>query len=215
MTKPIYRKIIGADFSIKKPAVCIYDGKNYSFISWPHELSPKIVNLMRESGVNVIDRTDVRTKENDVSEKMRNEVRNAMYLAKLICDTLAPHLTTDTAISFEGLSYGSSGDAQLQLSSYKYMLMAELSKRVPLENMFTYSPISIKSVAGCSKKGMTKSDVIESFLVNSNETVFANEVRKNRTAFKKKNSENWVDHLDDIVDSYWVTETLRVKEGVL
>lgn len=210
-----FNRIIGFDFSIKKPAACIFESSHYAFVSWPHELSQKIVSLLRDSGVNVVKREDVRGQEGNVSEKMRNEVKNSMYLAELICDSLSDKLGPDTAISFEGLSYGSSGDAQLQLSSYKYMLMAELSKRVPLENMFTYSPITIKSVAGCSKKGMTKSDVIESFLVNSNETVFTNEVRKNRTAFKKKNSENWVDHLDDIVDSYWVTETLRIKEGVL
>lgn len=208
-----FNKIIGMDFSIKKPAACVYDGRDYSFISWPHDLSDKIVGLMRNSGINVVPRSDIRTQDANVSEKMRNEVKNSIYLAKLICESLSEHLDDKTVLAFEGLSYGSNGDATLQLSSYKYVLMSELSKLVPFQNMFTYSPITVKSVAKCSKKGMTKADVIESFLINSEEKKFTNAVRNNVNMFKKKNSSNWIDHLDDVVDSYWIVKTLLEKEN--
>jgi hypothetical protein len=148
--------IIGFDFSINKPAATIFSNDKYYFYIWPFNLSEKYSNLFKTSGVNVIKRTDEKEEKNDLSSKMRYEIENSTYLSKLIVETLVSYLNKETLISFEGLSYASSGDIGLQLSAYKYMLMLELSKFVPLSNMFTYSPMTIKSIAGCSKKRYEK-----------------------------------------------------------
>lgn len=206
--------IIGFDFSINKPAATILHNNQYSFISWPYNLSDKIIKVYKEAGVNIIDRTDNKIKGSDASQQMRYEVKDAVYLAELIVNTLKNYLNEDTLISFEGLSFGSPGNIALQLSSYKYILMDRLSQFVPLDNMYTYSPLTIKSTAGCSKKGMTKSDMILSFIQNSKNNDFRYVIKDNTTLFKKKNSENWIDHLDDIIDSYWAIETLLLKENI-
>lgn len=207
-------KIIGFDFSINKPAACILSNNEYKFISWPYNLSSKIMNIYKEAGINIVERNDDKIKGNDASQQMRYEVKDAVYLADLIVDTIKDQLDENTLISFEGLSFGSPGNIALQLSSYKYILMDRLSKYVPFENMFTYSPLTIKSTAGCSKKGMTKGDMILSF-INTSKTVDFKEVLKNNTTtFKKKNSENWIDHLDDLIDSFFSIETLLLKENI-
>ena len=145
---------------------------------------------------------------------MRFEVRNAKYLARSIYTTIENICNSEKLpnwniyIAFEGLSYGSFGDVVLQLGGYKYILMDVLSSIVPLENMFTFAPITIKKTAGCSKKGMKKSDMIESFKRMS--TNFGKYVCENEEFFRTKKG-NWIKHLDDIVDSFWTLETLRVK----
>jgi len=208
------KKIIGFDFSINKPAACILCNEDFKFISWPYNLSAKIVKLYKDAGIEIVDRTDDKIKGDDASKQMRYEVKDAVYLAELIVETLKDQLDDETLIVFEGLSFGSPGDIGLQLSSYKYILMDRLSKHVPFENMYTYSPLTIKSTAGCSKKGMKKSDMIESFIQNAKPNSFKEVLKNNITQFKKKNSENWIDHLDDIIDSYFAIETLILKENI-
>lgn len=206
--------LIGFDFSINKPAACVRINNKYRFFGWPHSLQKKLPAIYESAEVILATRTDDKDKGPDVSSKMRYEVRNARYIAEMIVGTLEPYLNRNTYIGFEGMSYGSSGDVVLQLGGYKYMIMDELSKLVPLENMFTYSPITVKKTADCSKRGTPKSEVIESFIRNSYPTPLRDALRENKELFMKKGGKNFIDHLDDIVDSYWVLETLREKEGL-
>lgn len=207
-------KLIGLDFSINKPAACILTNDVCKFVSWPYDLSEKFVKLYSDAGVHIVERTDNKDKGNNITERMRYEVSNSVYLAKLIKETLAPYLYQDTYIAFEGLSYGSSGDIGIQLGGYKYMLMNELSKAVPLDHMFTYSPITVKSVAGCAKKGMGKAEMINAFIEQGPHCIFHHELKENPIKFKNKNGKNWIGHLDDLVDAYWVLETMIVKENL-
>lgn len=202
--------ILGFDFSINKPAACFYQGDKYVFYSWPFDLRDDLKKIYRDAGVNLIDREDKKYKEKDSSEKMRWEVQNSMYLSSLIASTLPDGDMKDWQIVFEGLSFNSKGDKAIQLGGYKYMLMRELFDNcVAFENMTTYAPITIKKTAGCSKKGMTKKDMIDSFMHNSScdlaQTIFSNP-----SLFKKRTG-TWIDHLDDLVDAYWAVETYLDK----
>jgi hypothetical protein len=206
-------KIIGFDFSINKPAACIYEDGNYQFMSWPFGLSEKIKNIYKESGVNLIDRLDEKYKGTDSSEKMRWEVSNARYLSNLIISSLPDGETKNWKIVFEGLSFASSGNVVLQLGGYKYILMNNLfDEGIPFENMTTYAPITIKKTAGCSKKGMTKKDMIDAFVASSCDHPLKYAIRSNRELFMKKGMKNYIDHLDDLVDSYWAIQTYIEKE---
>jgi hypothetical protein len=200
--------LIGADFSINKPAVCILKNNQYHFISWPYGLSKPQIEAYKKSPITIIDRTDDKDKGDNISDKLRYEVSNAKYLANLIMNSISSFVNKDTFMAFEGLSYGSTGDVVLQLGGYKYILMDVLSSIIPLENMYTYAPITIKKTAGCSKKGTKKADMIEAFKLMPTE--FSKYIRSNEEIFKTKNG-NWIAHLDDIVDSYWALETLREK----
>jgi hypothetical protein len=205
--------IIGFDFSINKPAACLFNNNTYTFYGWPYQPQKKLPALYESAGVNIITRIDDKEKGEDVSSKMRYEVKNARYLAELIRDTLLPYLTEDTWIGFEGLSYGSSGNVVLQLGGYKYVIMDVLSELVPLENMFTYAPITVKKTAGCSAKGLGKGCMIENFIAGSNDNTLKSAILANRTSFMKKGGKSFVDHLDDLVDAYYIIETLRDKQS--
>jgi len=158
-------RIIGFDFSINKPAACIYENDVYEFYSWPFGLSEKIKEIYRNSGVNLFDREDEKYKGSDSSEKMRRDVSNAAYLSDLIISSLPDGDISKDQIVFEGFSFASSGNVVLQLGGYKYILMKDLyDECVPWKNMDTYAPITLKKTAGASKKGMGKKEMIDSFL---------------------------------------------------
>jgi hypothetical protein len=203
--------IIGCDFSINKPALCIYKNGKYEFYSWPFGLSEKLKIIYREAGVHLIDRTDVKYKGSDSSEKMRWEVKNAIELTDLIITSLPDGNAKNWKIVFEGLSFGSRGNVALQLGGYKYMLMkAFFDESVPFENMFTYAPITIKKTANCAKKGMGKKEMIDAFVQDSVPNSLKKAIQENPDNFKKKTG-SWIDHLDDLADSYWAIETYQNK----
>lgn len=206
--------IIGIDFSINKPAACVFTSGKYYFYSWPYELAEKYLYIYKTGGVTIINRIDNKDKGESLTTKMRYEVENSKYLANLITETLLCYLSRDTYLAFEGLSYGSSGDVGIQLGSYKYMLMHALTQHVPLENMFTYSPITVKSIAGCAKKGMKKTEMINEFIRNGPICKFRLSLFEKRELFMKRGERNWIDLVDDCVDSYFILETLRKKENI-
>jgi hypothetical protein len=202
--------IIGLDFSINKPAACIYDGKSYQFISWPFGLSKRLIDIYKGSGVKIIDRDDEKYKGKDSSEKMRWEVNNSIYLSNLIISSLPENLS-DYKIVFEGISYASSGNMAIQLGGYKYILMKSFfDENVPFSNMTTYAPITIKKTAGASKKGMGKKEMIDSFINSGINSDLKHSIENDPEMFKKKTG-NWIDHLDDLVDSFWAVQTILSK----
>lgn len=205
--------LIGIDFSINKPAATIFKDNKYHFISWPYNLSNSLLKIYTSSPITVIKRTDDKEKGSVSSENMRYELINSKYIANLIYESLKPYVSNNTYIAFEGFSYGSGGNIGLQLSGYKYILMDVLSQIIPISNMYTYAPTTIKKTAGCSKKGMNKSDMINAFINDENDSEFRIYLKQNSDLFKKKGGKNWVDHLDDFVDSFFALQTLKLKCG--
>jgi hypothetical protein len=213
--------IIGVDFSINKPAACVYTTDFpllpvWQFYGWPYGMKQKMKDMFEDSDVTLPNREDDKEKGVDVSDLMRYGVKNSEYLSDLIRDTLMFYLNNSGCnpyIVFEGLSYASSGAHVIQLGAYKYMLMHYLSKYVPLDRMYTYSPATIKNVAGCSKRGMGKPEMIQSFIDNGPECKFKSALIDNPN-FKSGKNQNWIMHVDDIVDSYFIVKTLILKENI-
>lgn len=208
--------LIGIDFSINKPAATILNKDGYKFIGWPYNLQKRLPEVYKSAGVDIIERTDIKEKGADTSIQMRNQVVNADYLANLISETLHPYLNANTYLAFEGISYGSSGDVILQLGGYKYMIMNELKNYMDMNKIFTYAPTTVKKTAGCSKRGLGKHAMIEAFTSISKPNSLKDALRADKLDlnFMKKGGNNYIDHLDDVVDSYWVLETLIEKESL-
>jgi hypothetical protein len=211
--------LIGVDFSINKPGVCIFKNNIYEFISFPFELSKSQINIYKDSPLNLIERTDKKYKGKNSSEKMRFDVSNSKYLAQLIFDNVLNYLENSKKIDynnvylgFEGFSFASKGNIMLQLSGYKFILMDVFSKIIPYERMFTYAPITIKSIAECAQKGMGKKEMIDAFLKTNINCNFKNYLNNNQNLFKTK-SGKWIIHLDDLVDSFFVIQTMLKKEN--
>lgn len=205
--------IIGFDFSIEKPACCIFNEHEYKFRSWPWGLREDLKKLYRIANVDIIDRQEEKYKGSNSSEKMRNSVERADFLANLIYNSFTEEeLTKDTWIVWEGLSFASSGNVILQLGGYKYMIMNRFREKISLEKQITYAPITIRKTANCSKKGMGKKEMIKSFINTNLDNNLRNNLALYSDSFKKRGGLNWIDHLDDFVDAFWLVETFRQKE---
>lgn len=207
------KTIIGFDFSINKPTVCVLNDHSYQFISWPYNLRNNLINIYKKNGIKIIDRKDEKLSSGNISEKIQWEIKNARYLSDLIVTSLKEYLNNDTIITFEGLSYGSGGNIGLQLSGYKYILMDKFLEYIPIKNMFTYAPISLKKSAGCAKKGSGKKDMINAFLLEEENVTLKNLINKDKESFLKKGGKNWITHLDDFVDAYYLIKTYLNKDS--
>jgi len=218
-------KIIGFDFSIEKPACCIYDGNTYEFRSWAWNLSPRLKAIYLNAGVNVYERNETKLKNLESSEKMQHDVKRGILLAEMIANSFTEEELTndpDTWIVWEGLSFGSSGNVVVQLGGFKYLVMDRLNSKVEIEHQITYAPTTIKKTAGCSKKitdpitGKKKSqgkpEMIQAFIDTKVDIPLRHAMELSRDDFRKKGDKNWIDHLDDLVDSYWLVQTFIEKE---
>jgi hypothetical protein len=197
--------IIGADFSIAKPAFCVYDGKNYYFYSYVKNLSDKLIKIYLDSGIYINKRI-----HKDIKDIVRNDLINSNILSDLIIKDLNPYIKNDSIFVFEGTSFASKGNQTISLTAWRYIFMQRLyNENIPFEHMTTYAPISIKKTAGCSEKGKTKKDMIDAF-VQTSSCELAKYISSNPSLFKKKTG-TWIEHLDDLVDSYWAVETYLLK----
>lgn len=216
---------IGFDFSMNKPAcTLLYDKKFYFFI-WPSKLDSKKIKLYQDAGVYVVSRElePISTAKSQNSELVLEHTIRSAELAKMIVNDLDKFLTSinvDSSvplyIASEGLAFSSKGDATLNLASYKGVLLAKLYEHFygRLHGLHTYPPITIKSVAGCATKNKMKlkSPMITAFLNESLQGVpFFNDM----LAGKFINKTNYINCVDDIVDSYWVLKTMLIKCGLI
>jgi len=188
-----------------------YVNGKISFYVFPLCIDLKTTKILESAGVNVINRNlnHIKDKVFNESELMIEHVTRAAMLAKLIVDTIksliADSEIAETIIANEGFSFGSKGDAVLDLSGYKYILMKELIDN-GFQNFKTYSPITIKATAGCAKRGMKKEDMIEAFR-RQPRTIHKLIDVLYETPDKMKKKTAYVQCLDDIVDSYWCYKT--------
>lgn len=212
--------IFAFDFSMNKPAMsCLIDDK-LSFYIWPLTIDKVAFEKLETAGVHIHNRNLDPIKDNkfDESSLILEHVSRSTNLAKLIVNTILGILE-DTEYSIEtviianeGFAFSAAGDAVLDLSGYKYILMKEL-----IDNGFrkfvTYSPITIKSTAGCSKKGMKKEDMIAALgREDKNLHRFIQILGETPELLKKKTA--FVQCTDDLTDAYWCLKTAVKKENI-
>jgi len=204
---------IGCDFSLNKPTICLLSNGLYSFYSWPFNINPKSVQKIGESGVNIIERTETRPKDLSASDLVRYDITNSNNLANSIIDTLNPFINKNTKFIFEGSSFASRGNIALQLTAWRYILVYKLSLVMSLDNIFSYSPQTLKATAHCSKKGMGKSDMIKVFIEEGPEHEFRKHLIKGELF--NKGGKKWIEIVDDVIDSYYAVRTYMKKEEFL
>lgn len=115
----------------------------------------------------------------------------------------------------EGLSYDSKGDAALNLATYKGVLLSKIYEHYgdSLVRLFTYAPITLKATAGCATKELRKdkANMIKAFITKSGiDSPFIDALQDGTLILKK----NYMDGVDDIVDSFWALKTMFVKEKI-
>ncbi len=214
------KPIFAFDFSMNKPAMAaLIDGK-LSFYVWASSIDAKSYEILSSCGINVVDRGLPKMKDGEYNdhELILEHIRRSTDLSKRITEKIkellkenAPDVPyDDIIISNEAFAFSAKGDATLDLSGYKYILMYHLIE-AGFKNFRTYSPITLKKTAGCSKKGMGKDDMINS-LGKEPENIhpFIDIIRTKPELLKKKTA--YVMCSDDIADSYWCLKTTIEKE---
>jgi hypothetical protein len=206
------KAIFAFDFSCNKPAMTSYINGVINFYVWPSEIDDKSYDRLTSCDVIVHNRKLEKIKEKslDQHELILEHTHRAIDLSNIILD-LIDYLVhknnidkDDVIIANEGFAFSAKGDAALQLAGYKYILMERLIDR-GYKNLKTYSPITIKKTAGCSKKGLGKDAMIEAMSRQDDDHHLIS-ILKNDPDYLKKKS-NYVLCMDDIADSYWNLKT--------
>ena len=217
------KSIFAFDFSINKPAMCAYINNDIYFYTWPLNLDEKSEIHLKNSGVKVKNRNlnPINKKDYNSHTLVVEHIKRSSDLINLIINDIKKLIDdhniniNDIIISTEGLSFGSKGDATLNLAAYKQVFLNELYK-LGIENIKTYSPITIKSVAGCSGKGsQSKNNMIDAITnIDSIGTshMFIKMLKFDPSYLKKKTS--FMATVDDLVDAYWCLQTTIVKENL-
>lgn len=213
--------IFSFDFSMNKPAMCIYHENKIHFYTWPLSIDDKSEIALKSCNINVHNR-----KLNSIDKKQYNSctlvlehVIRCKDLIEIILNDIIKFINdnnidkNNVIISSEGLSFASKGDATLNLAAYKQVLLVKLYE-YGLTNIKTYSPISIKATAGKSKKGETSKTMMIDAIKdeNPNNHKFIYTLIYNSDLLKKKTS--YISTIDDLVDAYWCLKTTILKENL-
>lgn len=213
--------IFSFDFSINKPAMCIYHNDKIYFYTWPLNIDEKSYNRLKDCNINIVNRNlnSIDKKKFDSNSLVLEHVKRCNELINLIYNDILNFINennidiNNVIISSEGLSYGSNGDATLNLAAYKQVLLNKFYEN-GLTNIKTYSPISIKATAGKSKKGETsKTKMIDAIKEeNPKNHIFIETLIYNSEKLKKKTA--YIQTIDDLVDAYWCLKTTIIKENL-
>lgn len=215
---------IGFDFSMNKPAMTILYNKVFDFVIWPAKISDKRRALYLNNGVKCYSRglSEISAKHEDSSKVVIMHTIRSVELANMIVNDIKMFMNEHDAedaqlfIASEGLSFGSTGNATLNLATYKGVLLAKLYEAFgeQIVRLCTYPPISIKSTAKCATKDKIKDKkaMISAFLQEKIELPFKTALKYGIFSTKQK---GFIACVDDIVDSYFALKTMLKKEGLI
>lgn len=208
----MHKAIFAFDFSCNKPAMTSYINGVVDFYVWPSEIDDKSYDRLTSCGVKVFNRNLEHIKEKSLNqhELILEHVDRAINLSEIILRTIDDIVSSnnikkeDVVIANEGFAFSAKGDAALQLAGYKYVLMEALINHGYV-NLKTYSPITIKKTAECSKKGLGKDSMINSMSKQNVDHHLIKVLSETPDYLKKKS--NYILCMDDIADSFWNLKT--------
>lgn len=212
--------IFAFDFSMNKPAMCCLVRNKIEFYTWPSLIDDYTYNALTKCDVKTFNRnlSPIKNKSLNENELICEHVTRSVNLAGMIVNTVVEILEKnsltpkDAIISNEGFAFAAKGDAALDLSGYKYILMHAFMAKGFTE-FRTYSPITIKSTAGCAKKGSKKEDMINKLAEENQDLhLFIHTVAGHTEILKKKTA--YVNCVDDLTDAYWCLKTTVKKENI-
>lgn len=200
-------RIVGIDMSLNSPGACIREDSKLEFISFvrgtnsDHQGKNQTGKHYR-SLVGSINFAHTQPKEK-VEGYSHVEIWKAMDAEKM-CNTIMEQIGDVDYAAIEGFSYGSRGNSGLDLAGYSYVLRTLLAKKIGYEKVKIYAPSQIKKTAGKGNAG--KPQIMEFFMGWQDEDLREHPLWKGLT-------DGTIDKIrkpiDDIVDAFFVQETLR------
>jgi len=218
---------IGIDYSLKSPAVTIIDSKgDYHFLCFPRtDVIKSIVEkylVACDVYVKVLDKEPTLAKKATLAERERSSLIDANKQISDIVSSIHSHHSEyiwDISnpedlkynVGIEGFSFASTGNRLAQISGYQWVLRYMLfqSGKLKPENLHVYAPMTVKATAG--KGNYKKDDMIAAFLNSTDphliKSPFWKTMHSNPEFFQNKKG-GWEKPIDDIIDSFWVLQTL-------
>jgi hypothetical protein len=209
--------IIGIDFSIKSPAICVkYPDESLVFLTFPRQdvIKEDMELLLRQHGVivNRLDKEKTLPKTANLTLRERSSHDDAHVEISSIMNELQKLDDEIESWAIEGFSFGSTGNRLAQISGYQWLLRHMISDNYVIgsEAMWVFAPMTVKATAG--KGNFKKEDMITAFLTSEDPALRETGLWKALTAepasFQNKKGA-WMKPIDDIVDAYWVLRTLE------
>lgn len=203
--------LVGIDYSITSPAITMFDGSHYNFISlfdvdvkdWLNSKKFSVHKEIRDFvPIYPFSRS---TDKSSYQTEQRSKLLNAEKLATLVTHTVRFACGYgEVRIALEGFSYASKGMASLDLVSCQSVLRLRLMEEFGADNLFVFSPTEAKKLAG--KGNYSKEQMVSAFAENvlDDEILAAHPFHRYvvENGFKGK-------PVDDIVDSYFLLKLLE------
>jgi len=197
--------IISIDFSILYPGVCICkDFKDYKWIAVVNTNNRKkdkknLEDLVLEYPSIRIEYTESRRVKSDsyhITErnKLFNYLESTSLLIKLLEEEI--DLDDDILVVIEGISFGSKGNALVDISQATGIIKNKLVDSIlkgDTDRFFVFSPGELKNAIGC-KGNAKKTEVFEKFLSDP-----ILESVKTSDLYKAIEKEDWIREGDNIV----------------
>jgi hypothetical protein len=170
--------VIGIDFSIQFPAVCISrDFKSFKWISCVNTPIPKIYRKFLDD--TELEFPNLRFVHLEPREKIkenysaieRSKLLNYSHLVDMLVSSIKDEIGNDDRliVAIEGISYGAQGNALLDICQSTGMMRKAILDWVLAghgEKLFVFSPGELKNAIG-AKGNAGKYDVCQAFLNNA------------------------------------------------
>jgi Holliday junction resolvasome RuvABC endonuclease subunit len=206
--------IVSIDFSILYPGICIV--KDFKDFKWSAIVNTKITKKEKENlealtklypNLSINYTSSKRKTEAEYHLTERTKLINYQELIDLIIKEILEKTDDDNIIcAIEGISYGSKGNALVDISQSTGILKIKLIEEVlknQHERLFVFSPSELKNAIG-AKGNAGKLDVFNKFKTDP-----VIESVKESDLFKAVNSQKWIQNgekivspIIDMVDSY-------------
>lgn len=209
---------VGIDFSILSTAICVYDTitEEIEFATFARKrvVRDHVHKDLQNSGVYICLQD-----EHDIEKHMLAGNRNCVLDSEQLSDAIFSYIKTKydiyggVKVCIESFSFGSTGNRLVQLAGYQYILRNKLAKLIGVENLYFVAPQTVKSIAGASKKGQNKKDMLDCFMDldgNIKDNSFYINIKHNNY-FRNKNNKIQKP-VDDIVDSYYIMKSIKRYE---
>jgi len=202
--------LISIDFSINSTAICALHKGELHWFSFASNLdfnkkAFSVHNDLDGLGMNINGYIREKPKDLDYVQEQSWKINNANYLSYNIINAIAPYVNDDTIFAIEGFSYGSRGNAFIDLITYNTFLKSKIL-RISKKDILVYPPKTIKKFF-TGNGNANKEKMLEAFKTSEDELLL------NDPFHKYILDTNYGDKIpkpvDDLVDAFAILCYLR------
>ena len=214
--------IIGIDFSLNSPSVCVFNGERIDFISlfntegleWKREKPLKKFQYHNELDgiVRLVPYERGRQASGGFGKYSDEQVvktLDANMIASLVLDQIKPYMEAGWLVSLEGFAYASKGASFIDLIMFNSFLRKAVADEFGADRLLVIAPTEAKKFAG--KGNADKEYMIKAFVDNKFGDEFLEATPFYKYIVNISPDYRNIKPIDDLVDSYWIMRTAMDK----